>query len=164
MYYIGAIKPDMCKKIISHGLSKMVIDENKGISKVASTFDNKEKGGIDAKGNKVSSTVMSAGANRETLAKKGVDIDKTYVRDSDVSWLNDKWLYDIFHPYIHHANAQAGWNWKWDFSESFQFTVYYGRKKNGGFYGWHADGSSDFKSIYKAAIRVSPDNAKIHRY
>ncbi len=154
MYYVNAIKPDMCKKIISHGLSKMVVDETKGISKKASTFDGKEKGGTDNKGNKVSNKMAAGGATRETLAKRGIDVEKAYVRDSEVSWLNDKWLYDIFHPYIHHANAQAGWNWKWDFSESFQFTVYHGKKENGGFYGWHADGSSDFRSIYKAAIRV----------
>ena len=153
MYYISAIKPEICQKIISHGLSKMVVDESKGISKTASTFDGKEKGGIDRKGNKVLD-VAAGGATRETLAKKGIDGDKLYVRDSEVSWLNDKWLYDIFHPYVHHANAQAGWNWQWDFSESFQFTVYHGRKENGGFYGWHADGSSDHLSIYKAAIKV----------
>ena len=41
MFYKSAIKPDMCKKIIAHGLSKMVIDESKGISKSASTFDGK---------------------------------------------------------------------------------------------------------------------------
>ena len=159
MYYKSAIKPEMCKKIIAHGLSKMVVDESKGISKTASTFDGKEKGGMDQKGNKVSN-LATGGATRETLAKKGIDIDKAYVRDSDVSWLNDKWLYDMFHPYVHHANAQAGWNWKWDFSESFQFTVYHGRKENGGFYGWHADGSSDFKSMYKPAIKVKDKQFK----
>ena len=153
MYYKSAIKPEVCKKIISHGLSKMVVDESKGISRVASTFDGKEKGGTDYKGNKVSN-LAAGGATRETLAKRGIDADKTYVRDSDISWLNDKWLYDIFHPYVHHANREAGWNWKWDFSESFQFTVYHGRKENGGFYGWHADGSSDFLSMYKPAIKV----------
>ena len=163
MYYLSAIKPEMCKKIISHGLSKMVIEESKGHSKVASTFDGKEKGGTDMKGNKTAN-IATGGANREQLARKGIDIDKAYVRDSEVSWLNDKWLYDIFHPYIHHANQQAGWNWQWNFSESFQFTVYHGRKENGGFYGWHADGSSDFKSMYKAAIRVSSENAKVHQY
>ena len=160
MYYISAIKPEMCKKIISYGLSKMVIDESKGISKLASTFDGKEKGGIDSKGNKMSDKLMTAGATRAGLAKKGIDSENAYVRDSDVSWLNDKWIYDIFHPYIHHANKQAGWNWHWNFSESFQFTVYHGRKENGGFYGWHADGSSDFKSIYKAAIKVKDGNQK----
>ena len=153
MYYLSAIKPEMCKKIISHGLSKMVVDESKGISKKASTFDGKEKGGTDSKGNKVLNK-MTAGATREGLAKKGIDSEQLYVRDSDVSWLNDKWMYDIFHPYVHHANKQAGWNWQWDFSESFQFTVYKGHPKQGQFYGWHADGSSDFLSTYKAAIKV----------
>ena len=42
MYYLSAIKPEMCQKIIAHGLSKMVVDESKGISKRASTFDGKE--------------------------------------------------------------------------------------------------------------------------
>jgi hypothetical protein len=163
MYYISAIKPEMCQKIISHGLSKMVIDENKGISKTASTFDGKEKGGISRDGTRVLD-MAAGGATRETLAKKGIDIDKAYVRDSDVSWLNDKWLYDIFHPYVHHANKQAGWNWEWNFSESFQFTVYHGRKENGGFYGWHADGSSDFLSVYKAACRITDPNAKIQQF
>ena len=153
MFYKSAIKPEVCKKIISHGLSKMVVDESKGFSRRASTFDGKEKGGVDTKGNKVLD-VAAGGATRETLAKKGIDGDKLYVRDSEVSWMSDKWLYDIFHPYIHHANKQAGWNWQWNFSEAFQFTVYHGRKENGGFYGWHADGSSDFLSMYKAAIKV----------
>ena len=69
MYYISAIKPEVCQKIISHGLSKMVVDESKGISKTASTFDGKEKGGVDRKGNKVLD-VAAGGATRETLAKK----------------------------------------------------------------------------------------------
>ena len=153
MFYKSAIKPEVCKKIISHGLSKMVVDESKGVSRRASTFDGKEKGGVDQKGNKIG-TIAAQGATRETLAKKGIDGDKLYVRDSEVSWMSDKWLYDLFHPYIHHANKQAGWNWQWNFSEAFQFTVYHGRKENGGFYGWHADGSSDFLSMYKAAIKV----------
>ena len=161
MYYKSAIKPDICKKIISHGLSKMVIDESvHGQSPVATTFDGKEKGGTDSKGKKVSSKIMTGGASKEGLAKKGIDFDNAYVRDSKVSWLNDKWMYDIFHPYIHHANKEAGWNWKWDFSESFQFTVYKGHPKQGQFYGWHADGSSDYKSMYKDAIRVKDGDVK----
>ena len=91
MYYINAIKPDMCKKIIAHGLSKMVVDEGKGVSRNASTADGKEKGGTDSKGNKVIDVAIGA-QSREALAKKGINSEKLYVRDSDVSWLNDKWL------------------------------------------------------------------------
>lgn len=151
MYYTSTIKPELCKKIIAHGLSKMVVDEAKGIPKEASTFDNKEKGGISKDGSQVSNTLMSGGMTRETMAKKGIDIQNAYVRDSHISWLNDKWIYDILHPYVHHANREAGWKWHWDYSESYQFTKY--AKKQ--FYGWHADGSSDHLSIYKPAIKIT---------
>ena len=153
MYYKSAIPEKKCKEIIALGLSKMTIDEQKGISKNASTFDGKEKGGTDSKGNKVSNIAIG-GANKQTLKKKGIDVEKAYVRDSYISWLNEKWLYDLFHPYVHHANQQAGWNWEWDFSESFQFTVYHGHKTKGQFYGWHADGQSDWRGAYKPAINV----------
>ena len=160
MYYLKAIKPDMCRKIITYGLSKMVLDEKKGVSKVATTFDHKEKGAVDSAGKKVSNKIMTAGATRATMAKKGLNDKNAYVRDSEVSWLSDQWLYDLFHPFIHHANKKAGWNWQWDFSESFQFTVYHGHKNHGGFYGWHADGSSDKFAMYKPAVLIKSGNAE----
>ena len=167
MYYTSAIPEKKCKEIISYGLSKMTTDESKGISKNASTFDGKEKGGIDSKGKKTSTKLSTGGANKITLKKKGIDVSKAYVRDSHISWLNDKWIYDLFHPYVHHANRQAGWHWQWDFSESFQFTVYHGHKTQGQFYGWHADGQSDWQGAYKPAINVGtnkkPDWRKVER-
>ena len=45
-------------------------------------------------------------------------------RNSDVTWLNDNWIYREIHPYIHQANKAAGWNFDWDRSESCQFTKY----------------------------------------
>ena len=167
MYYQEAIDEKKCKEIISYGLSKMTVDESKGISKVASTFDNKEKGGVSAKGEKTSKTIMVGGANKETLKKKGIDVSKAYVRDSHISWLSDRWLYDIFHPYVHHANTTSGWKWDWNFSEAFQFTVYHGDPKQGQFYGWHADGQSDWQGAYKPAFNVGtnkkPDWRKVER-
>lgn len=56
-------------------------------------------------------------------------------RKSNVSWLNDLWIYNLIHPYIHTANRNAGWNFQWDWSESCQFTIY----KPGQFYDWHCD-------------------------
>ena len=167
MFYKSAISEKQCKEIISHGLSKMTVDESKGISKNASTFDGKEKGGIDNKGRKTSSRISTGGANKLTLKNKGIDVSKAYVRDSHISWLNDKWLYDLFHPYVHHGNNHAGWKWQWDFSESFQFTVYHGHKTKGQFYGWHADGQSDWQGAYKPAINVGtikkPNWRKVER-
>ena len=39
-------------------------------------------------------------------------------RNSDLVWLNDTWIYKELQPYIHIANKKAGWNFEWDFSES----------------------------------------------
>ena len=57
-------------------------------------------------------------------------------RDSDIVWLNDRWIYKEVQPYVHRANADAGWNFQWDFSESMQFTKY----NKGQYYDWHCDG------------------------
>jgi PKHD-type hydroxylase len=56
-------------------------------------------------------------------------------RDSNIVWLNDRWIYKEIQPYIHQANKLAGWNFDWDFSESCQFTKY----KLNQFYDWHCD-------------------------
>ena len=56
-------------------------------------------------------------------------------RDSNVVWLNDLWIYREIHPYVRTANANAGWNFDWSYSEQCQFTKY---KKNQ-HYGWHCD-------------------------
>ena len=57
-------------------------------------------------------------------------------RDSDIVWLNERWIYKEVQPYVHQANAAAGWNFQWDFSESMQFTKY----NKGQYYDWHCDG------------------------
>ena len=57
-------------------------------------------------------------------------------RDSDIVWLNERWIYKEVQPYVHQANASAGWNFQWDFSESMQFTKY----NKGQYYDWHCDG------------------------
>jgi len=62
-----------------------------------------------------------------------VDLKKK--RDSNVVWLNDRWIYKEIQPFIHQANRLAGWNFDWDFSESCQFTKY----KLNQFYDWHCD-------------------------
>jgi hypothetical protein len=31
-------------------------------------------------------------------------------RDSNIVWLDDKWIYRLIHPHIHTANKNAGWN------------------------------------------------------
>ena len=73
-------------------------------------------------------------------------------RNSDVVWLNENWIYKEIHPYIHTANKNAGWNFKWERSQIAQFTKY----KLNQYYDWHCDSNakpySDPKSL---------DNGKI---
>jgi PKHD-type hydroxylase len=84
--------------------------------------------------------------NKEKIALIGdtVNLKKTskkYInnlkkkRNSNIVWLNDRWIYDTIHPYVNLANKLAGWNFDWDYSESCQFTKY----KVNQFYEWHCD-------------------------
>ena len=57
------------------------------------------------------------------------------IRNSDLVWLNDNWIYKEIKPYVNIANNMAGWNFQWDFSEEIQFTKY----KHNQFYDWHCD-------------------------
>ena len=80
-------------------------------------------------------------SQKENLSKKDIK-DLKKVRNSNVVWLNDQWIYNEIYPYIHSANKQAGWNFQFDYSESCQFTKY----KLNQFYDWHCD---SFHSPYE---------------
>jgi PKHD-type hydroxylase len=67
------------------------------------------------------------------LDKMSFGIHET--RNSNITWLNDQFLYDKFVPYIQGANENAGWNFEIDWYESIQFTIY----KEGQHYDWHQD-------------------------
>jgi PKHD-type hydroxylase len=145
-YFIEAIPPDVCQRIIDLGVEKIEKERSTGVNVEAYTFGNEQK---SAKGpDAVSQKEMTA----QDLIEKG--IENTYVRDSEVTWLTDKWIYDLVLPYINQANVLAGWNWQFDYHETFQFTVY----KPGGFYGWHKDGHSDQFGAFKRYIYgVTPE-------
>ena len=57
------------------------------------------------------------------------------VRDSNVSWISDKWVYREIWPYIDKANQSAGWNFQISFGEPIQFTEY----KLNQYYKFHLD-------------------------
>jgi PKHD-type hydroxylase len=150
--YKEVIKPDICQKIISLGLSNIEKNKKKGISTHGYTLNEKHK---NHEGNKVIKDITLSDKTNEEIKKEGFDLDQVVVRDSEICWLKDKFLYDLILPLIGKANKEAGWNWNIDTAETFQFTVYHGRKEDGGFYGWHSDGSSDFNSAIRPAIKVS---------
>jgi len=87
---------------------------------------------------------------RKLNAKQTKDLKKK--RNSNIVWINDRWVYKEIHPYVHQANENAGWNFQWDWSESCQFTKY---KKNQ-HYDWHCDSwSTSYKEAgtYNGKIR-----------
>lgn len=71
---------------------------------------------------------------KKPLTKK--ELKKLYeLRKSNIVWMEDRWIYQEVHPFIHAANKQAGWNYQWDWSETSQYTIY----NKGGYYDWHCD-------------------------
>ena len=114
-YFQSALTPRFCDELIKYGISQQ--------EQLALT------GGQTEKVNK-----------GKPLDDKDI-IDLKKKRDSNIVWLNDRWIYKEIQPFIHQANRLAGWNFDWDFSESCQFTKY----KLNQFYDWHADA---WESVY----------------
>ena len=76
----------------------------------------------------------TGGSEDKKLSKDQIK-DMKRRRNSDIVWLNDRWIYNEIHPYIHQANKNAGWNFQWDWNESSQFTSY----EKDDHYNWHND-------------------------
>ena len=155
--YDSLIKPDICKKIIDLGISKIEENKNQGLDSSATTVNDKQRKNINLERAKVLENYIASDKTVEELKDSKVNLDKFIIRDSEISWLYEKWIYDIFLPIINDANKKAGWGWNVDTAEVFQFTVYHGNKNEGGFYGWHSDGSSDHIKAYKPALKISND-------
>lgn len=61
------------------------------------------------------------------------------IRDSDVKFISEQFIYDRINPFVQTANTNANWNYEYDYCESAQYTIY---KKNQ-HYGWHTDQSDE---------------------
>ena len=123
-YFQSALTPRFCDELIKYGIS-----QQEQLALTGGQTDNVNKG--------------------KPLEEKDI-IDLKKKRNSNIVWLNDKWIYKEIHPYVHEANKLAGWNFDWDFSESCQFTKY----KLNQFYDWHADA---WESVYD-----NPSNPDTH--
>ncbi len=101
---------------------------------------------------KSESMALTGGYGNKKLTKNEIK-DMKRKRNSDLVWLNDRWIYKELQPYIHQANRDAGWNFEWDSSESIQFTKY----KLNQYYDWHCDGWD------KPYEKEGPDKGKIRK-
>ena len=64
-----------------------------------------------------------------------VEKDLKKLRDSNVVFLQDEWIYKTIAPFLDIANKKAEWNFEYDCFQSIQFTKY----KTKQFYDWHRD-------------------------
>jgi PKHD-type hydroxylase len=150
-YFVSAIPPHICDQILEMGLTAMHEQKERwGEQALTGSV-----GGWRQKGDRNTITPMGEDT-AETLHASGVDLGKTYVRDSNVVFLSNPSLYDLVRPFIHEANAKAGWNFEWDYTEDLQFTKY----GVGQFYGWHTDSNADLYEKFDPAvdeIHMNPD-------
>lgn len=105
-YYQNVIPKDICDKII-----KLALQNKKKLGLI---------GDFSEEDIKKDKTIVS------NVIKK---------RNSNIVWLDDKWIYELIHSFLFDANKKAGWNFDVDFTELLQFTIY---KKNQ-YYDWHVD-------------------------
>jgi PKHD-type hydroxylase len=129
-YFDGVLSKTFCENLIKYG--------------------NKKRSRLGTVGDMKPATTLSP-QNKKHLKK---------IRQSDIAWLDDIFIYKAIQPYVNVANKNAGWNFHWDWSETAQFTKY---KKNQ-FYHWHCDDNSNpYKSkdphfnnkIRKLSVTVS---------
>jgi len=130
----GALSKEKCNEIIDLGLQGL---------------ENATVGGENEKHNNPDKEPA------EILTKLEIDNKKidTYIRDSQVSWLDVPWIYEMISYYVQQANKNAGWKFDIDQHETPQFTKYSG----GGFYGWHQDGLGDHISVCEPYVRGLTD-------
>jgi len=105
----NALSPDTCDKIIELGLSKKTV--------LARThgYDNDKFKNLN----------------------KTQKINLKKIRNSEVAFLDEKWLMDILNDFVVKANMNSGWKYQIDYSEKIQFTIY--KKKQ--HYNFHCDSS-----------------------
>jgi PKHD-type hydroxylase len=155
-WFQAALSEAQCNMIIEHGIEEMARMEKMYGDKStdATTFDHRQKGG--ELGSAPAGEIASGALDKQQLKRKGLKEEDLYIRDTKVSWLSDPWIYEIFHPYIHQANLDAGWNFEWDWTEPGQFTKY----EKGQFYGWHPDSGDQPYEMFDPEIhecKYNPD-------
>lgn len=138
-YFKDAFSEDDCNKIIWHGLETLKSDEEKGKNTSGVILDDNLEG-------KEQGQYEFSDITFEEYKKQNPNIDTNHLkhRDSNVCFLNYKWIYEKLNPLLQEANVKSGWKFEYDTAESLQFTVY----RPGQYYNWHQDGGSDSTFMY----------------
>jgi PKHD-type hydroxylase len=151
-YYTAVLSPEICNQIIDLGDKSISEKKQKGEDVYGTTFGNNHK---QANPDKEAHSNTTLEEQSNLLGKSAEEItESTYIRDSEITWLSDDWIYDLIKPYINDANRNAGWRYQYDTYENFQYTTY----RPGGFYNWHSDGGSCHNSVFKKYIYGITEN------
>ena len=134
-YFTSRLGDRFCNDVIQHANSKKEL--------VAVTGDTSKK--VKKRTKKA---LNNEGISDSITKKELKDLKKH--RNSNVVWLEDRWIYEEIQPFFHMANQNAGWNFEFDYFESMQFTKY----KLNQFYNWHQD---PFPEPYN-----NPNNPNFH--
>ena len=135
-YFKEALSDKWCDDIINLGLKTIEKSKKENLS-----TDGKTVGNYLSKQKNDERTPLN---DKTFYDMKIKSKDEIFLRDSEICWLNDQFIYDTVFPLVHQANKDAGWNYEFDFAETCQFTKY-GLNQ---FYGWHNDGLGDHISSY----------------
>ena len=82
--YSSLIKPEICKKIIDLGISKIEKNKLDGIDNFAQTLNDKQKK-INLERSKVLKNYSQSDKTLEELKDPKLDLDKYFIRDSEIS-------------------------------------------------------------------------------
>ena len=127
----GEISEENCKKILDYFTEKKKnLIKDYGETSITATTHNESKNKEQLLKKKPRQDLTE-----EEIKSAGEEIENYYIRDTDIVFGDDSFLYDIFTPYLNGANQSANWNFDFDFIESVQYAEYY----PGQFYGWHPD-------------------------
>lgn len=147
-WFKGALSPEQCRRIIARGQGALDELRRQGLATTGVTLGDTHKGAANAGGRALADQTLEEAAAEAGASQQGATRGN-YIRDSEVCFINDAWIYDLVFPLIQEANQRAGWQYDLDFAEPLQFSVY----RPGGFYGWHTDG---FSCHYGAYQRFEP--------
>ena len=95
-YFKSVISPEDCQKIIETGNNKILEEEENGVNTAAWVHGSLEKQSMP-------DAPPAKDLTPYELSKLNLK-DKSYVRDSYVSWLTDQWIYDLIYPRVEEAN------------------------------------------------------------
>lgn len=161
-WYKQAIPPETCQRILTLGLETIAAQRGQGKSTSGSTFGGSHRGAAQA------GTQAAADLTLDDLARGSPAAEtreqaksRTYIRDCELCFLSEDWIYDLIYPLVVDANTRAGWHYEFDYAEPMQFTVYH----PGNFYGWHIDGHTCHHAAFRlrGTETTSPGN-KLPRF